>query len=332
MNPFQSPVRFAAAAICAAALGAFAFDAAIAQDKAPEKKKTETPIPYVPSPQSVVDRMLELAGIEEDDVVLDLGSGDGRIPITAAARFGARGLGVDIDEKLVELATKNAEAAGVADRVTFRKQDLFDTELSQASVVSLYLPTAVNVKLRPRLLDELRPGSRIIAHQFALGDWDADIRETLNHRFIYLWIVPAKVEGTWRVTAGDETFDLHLSQTFQKLLATASRKAEGAPPATGGTAGTLLNPGADSTSPGGVVLSPRRYLSVNDILLRGDEIDFSVSMGNGRTLAFRGRVDGERMASRAEDGEGVREWQAERISDKTRPEGGNDDYWWQPLQ
>lgn len=294
----------------------------------PAAAVADVPIPYVPSPQSVVERMLELAEVDEHDMLIDLGSGDGRIPITAAVRYGARGLGVDIDAGLVELATRNARAAGVEDRVSFRTQDLFETDLSEASVLSLYLPTAVNEALRPRLLKELRPGSRIIAHQFALGDWDADIRETLNNRHIHLWIVPAKVQGTWAVTAGSDRFDLHIAQTYQKLQVLASQETEGARASSTGTVGTLLTPGAGHPQTAGTVLPSLRHFGISDVLLRGDEIDFTVSLGDRGDVAFRGRVSGERIEPRAEDGDGLAEWEAVRISDRTRPEGMSDEYWW----
>ena len=153
-------------------------------------KKSEPTLIYVPTPQSVVDKMLEVAKVTKDDYVFDLGSGDGRIPITAAARYGARGFGVDINPKLIEEARANAKAAGVSDRVAFRRQDLFQTSVREATVVGLYLFVWANVKLRPRLISELRPGSRIVAHHFDLGpDWPADEAREINGLMIYLWIV-----------------------------------------------------------------------------------------------------------------------------------------------
>jgi hypothetical protein len=239
----------------------------------------KVPIPYVPSQQYVVDRMLKLANVDGKDFVLDLGSGDGRIPITAASQFGARGFGVDINPKLVDEATENAKKAGVSDRVSFRVQDLFDTKLDEASVISLYLPVAINVALRPRLL-ELKPGTRIVAHQFAIGDWDADVRELVNSRFIYLWYVPASARGTWEVKDGGDSFKLHLWQTYQKLS--------------------------------GVATNGKRNYALQDLFLRGENLDFAVALDDGKRRLFQGRVVGDRIEPR--DGTPRSGWQAVRES------------------
>ncbi len=154
--------------------------------------------PYVPTPQEVVDRMLALAGVTKDDVVMDLGCGDGRIPITAARTYGARGIGVDIDPELLAQANANAKAAGVSHLVTFKLQDAMTADLSEVSVLTLYLLSSSNLKLRPKLTRELRPGSRIVAHNFALGDWEAEKVESVTdhegrRRTIYRWTVDGKV-------------------------------------------------------------------------------------------------------------------------------------------
>ena len=168
----------------------------------------------MPTPQNVVDKMLEVAKVTKDDYVFDLGSGDGRIPITAAARYGARGFGVDINPKLVAEARANAKKAGVADRVEFRQQDLFKTSVREATVVGLYLFVWANEKLRPRLISELRPGSRIVAHDFPIGDdWKPDVEEDFENRTVYLWYVPAQVAGTWEVTGGPQGLTVQLQQT-----------------------------------------------------------------------------------------------------------------------
>jgi SAM-dependent methyltransferase len=149
---------------------------------------------WVPSDLLVVNEMLTLAGVGADDVVYDLGCGDGRIVIEAARRFGARGVGVDIDPKLVREARRNAERAGVADRVTILEQDLFTTALADATVVMLYLSPAINLRLRPKLLRELRPGARIVSHEHDLGDWrpEKTIVVSLPERnhYVFLWRVP----------------------------------------------------------------------------------------------------------------------------------------------
>jgi len=151
-------------------------------------------VPYVQTPHEVVAQMLRLAGVGRNDVVYDLGSGDGRLVIAAARDFGARGVGVEIDPRLVAQSVESARRAGVGDRVTFREQDLFQTDLADATVVTLYLSPALNLRLRPKLLRELRAGARIVSHDFDMGDWPParalriDVRERASQ--VYLWIVP----------------------------------------------------------------------------------------------------------------------------------------------
>ena len=156
---------------------------------------TQTPTslaPFVPTPQDVVDRMLSLANISEQDVVYDLGSGDGRIVITAAERYGARGVGVDIDPQRIAESTANAERAGVSELVRFIQQDALEVDLSEATVVTLYLLSSSNMKLRPVLTEQLPTGARIVSHAFSMGNWDADLVERFtdsrgNTRTLYLW-------------------------------------------------------------------------------------------------------------------------------------------------
>jgi hypothetical protein len=178
-------------------------------------------VPYVPTPQAVVDRMLELAEIKSGDYLIDLGSGDGRIPITAAKRHGIRAFGVDLDPVRIREANDNAREAGVEGKVEFRQQDLFDTAIADADVLTMYLLPVVNLKLRPRLLYELKPGSRIVSHSFRLGEWEPDHYEEIEDSDIFLWIVPAKVDGRWRVE-GPRPFTISLTQTFQKIEGTAT--------------------------------------------------------------------------------------------------------------
>ncbi len=177
-------------------------------------------VPYVPTPQAVVDRMLELAEIKPGDYLIDLGSGDGRIPITATQRHEIKALGVDLDPERIREANENARQAGVAGRIEFRQQDLFDTAISEASVLTMYLLPVVNLKLRPRLLYELKPGARVVSHAFRLGEWEADHFEEIEDSDIFLWIIPAKVDGRWRFE-GERPFTLALNQTFQKVEGTA---------------------------------------------------------------------------------------------------------------
>jgi precorrin-6B methylase 2 len=154
---------------------------------------TATPaldVPYVPTPQQVVDRMLQLAEVGKNDVLYDLGCGDGRIVVTAAKTYGARCTGIDLDPERIAEAKENAKKAGVADKVTFRVADLFETDLSPASVVTLYLLSTVNVKLRPRLWKQLKVGSRIVSHAFDMGSaWPAEKTETVDGRTIYYWTI-----------------------------------------------------------------------------------------------------------------------------------------------
>ncbi len=145
---------------------------------------------YEPSPHSVVRAMLTLAGVSRNDVLYDLGSGDGRIPIAAARVYGARAVGIDIDPKLVARARKNAREAGVSGLVTFRNEDLFEADLSGASVVTLFLYPDVNLKLRPKLLAELRPGTRVVSHWHDMGDWKPDRTIEVEGRPLYLWTIP----------------------------------------------------------------------------------------------------------------------------------------------
>lgn len=158
----------------------------VAQNRQPPE------VPYIPSSTRIVEEMLKLARVTKDDVVYDLGSGDGRIVINAAKRYGARGVGIEINPDLVKEARLNAERAGVTNRVKFVEQDLFETDLKEASVVTLYLLPEVNLRLRPKLLRELKPGTRVVSHDFDMGDWKPDKTVQYNGRTIYYWVIPMK--------------------------------------------------------------------------------------------------------------------------------------------
>lgn len=153
-------------------------------------------VPFVPTPHAVVAEMLRLAGVEKDDVVYDLGAGDGRVVIAAARDFGARGVGIEIDPRLVAAGAGQARRAGVADRVSFVEQDLFQADLGPATVVTLYLARDLNLRLRPKLLEELRPGARIVSHDFDMGDWEPTrmirVEADGRSRPVFLWVVPAR--------------------------------------------------------------------------------------------------------------------------------------------
>jgi SAM-dependent methyltransferase len=149
-------------------------------------------VPYVPSPNAVVDAMLKLADVKKTDIVYDLGCGDGRIVIAAAKDHGAHGVGVDINPERIQEATANAKKAGVESLVKFEENDLFDADIHTATVVTLYLLPDVNLRLRPKLLKELKPGTRVVSHSFDMDDWKPDKEETADGRTIYLWTIPDK--------------------------------------------------------------------------------------------------------------------------------------------
>src|SRR5690606_4246247 len=149
-------------------------------------------VPYVPPNPKVADARAELAGVHANDVVCDLGCGDGRIVVTAAKKYGASGRGIDIDPERIREARENAKKAGVEDKVEFIEGDLFESDVSEASVVTLYLLSSVNMKLRPMLLKQLKPGTRIVSHAFDMGDWEPDETRTVDGARIYLWTVPAE--------------------------------------------------------------------------------------------------------------------------------------------
>jgi SAM-dependent methyltransferase len=153
----------------------------------------DSDVPYVPTDRTTVDSMLSVANVTPDDVVYDLGSGDGRIPIRAARKFGARGVGIEIKPNLVEEARKNAKSAGVSDRVSFLQGDLFEADISEATVVTLYLLPSVNQKLRPILFRQLEPGTRIVSHDFDMGKWEPDRTIQVDDDTIYLWTIPEEV-------------------------------------------------------------------------------------------------------------------------------------------
>jgi ribosomal protein L11 methylase PrmA len=169
---------------------------AVAAGAGPASEEWEFHVPYHATPGNVVAEMLKVANVTKDDVVYDLGSGDGRIVIAAAKLYGARATGIEIDPKRVRQARESALKAGVADRVTFIEGDIFKVDISEASVVTLYLLPAVNEKLRPRLLGELRPGPRIVSHNYGIGDWKPEkrIRVSFLHT-IYFWVVPPRAAG-----------------------------------------------------------------------------------------------------------------------------------------
>lgn len=186
-------------------------------------EKQQVPdVPFVPTPPEVVSEMLRQAGVNSKDVLYDLGCGDGRIVVTAAKELKVRrAVGVDIDPKRIEESNENARQAGMTGKVTFLQKDLFDIDLRDATVVSLYLLPSVNLKLRPKLLKELKPGSRIVSHDFNMGDWQPDREAEMKEHTIFYWLVPANASGTWNWSlndgSGPRAFKLQVRQHFQNV-------------------------------------------------------------------------------------------------------------------
>jgi hypothetical protein len=245
--------------------------------------------PYVPTPQIVVDEMLRMGRVGPQDFVIDLGSGDGVIVLTAAQKLGARGMGVDIDPELVQLSNAEAKKRGIADRVSFHVQDVFKADLGKATVVTLYLLPGMMVKLRQKIYSELKPGTRVVSHDYHFDDWRADEqitwdvpeKEKVNgvpRATVYVWYVPARVSGRWQVRPdGTAPFDLILSQHYQDLQG----EARG------------------------------RRLTYSQ--LRGMDIMFAFPEGGVRHL-YKGRVTGERMEGVAELAGGrTARWTAARV-------------------
>lgn len=216
--------RRAAARLCAALL-LLVVAAALQSSggEAAQKGKGGSPkldVEYEATPHKVVDAMLKLAKVGPDDFLIDLGSGDGRIPIAAAKTYGAKALGVDLDPKRVAEAKANAEREGVTDKVTFVEGDLYGTEIGDATVITLFLWPTINLKLRPRLLD-LVPGRRVVSHAHDMGDWHPDRRQTLGESDIFLWIVPAKIGGSWKLNTQGRAIDIRIDQKYQHFRGTA---------------------------------------------------------------------------------------------------------------
>jgi len=197
-----------------AASGVFAQAQPAQQPYEPQVGQEGKDVIWVPTPQSLVEKMLDMAKVTANDTVIDLGSGDGRTVIAAAKR-GARALGIEYNPDMVELSKRNAEKEGVGGKASFVKADIFESDFSQATVITMYLLPQLNVKLRPKLLN-LKPGTRIVSHAFTMEEWMADQTDSADSRTAYLWIVPAKVEGTWRLAQGE----LSLRQNFQMVAGT----------------------------------------------------------------------------------------------------------------
>ncbi len=214
-------------------VGALAATPAFAQLPEQMEQPPRLDVPYVPTPQEVVDRMLAIAKVSGKDFVMDLGCGDGRMLVTAASKFGSRGRGVDLNPVRIKEANANAQSAKVSDKVTFEVKNLFETSISDADVLTMYLLPSVNLQLRPRIFDEMKPGSRIVSHSFDMGDWDADLRDQVNYSRIYYWVVPAKVAGKWIITDGADKIEADIVQTHQKITGGTVKFTGGSAPVMG---------------------------------------------------------------------------------------------------
>jgi SAM-dependent methyltransferase len=253
-------------------------------------QKREPDILFVPTPQGTVEAMLQMAMVNKNDLVYDLGCGDGRFVITAAKKFGARGVGVDIDPNRIQESTENAQKEGVMDRVKFIEADLYQTDIRDATVITLYLLTELNVKLRPKLLSELRPGSRVVSYSFDMGDWEPD--RIGGNRDFYYWVIPAKVAGTWQWSLGEagtgQQNQLRLEQKYQKIEGHV--RFEGKEP-------KLLEP-----------------------KLEGDQVSFQVdseSQGQSLSMRFKGRISGDTITGDVDiqrgSIRGTQAWKATRL-------------------
>ena len=171
---------------------------------------------WVPTPEELVERMLRMAQTTPNDFVIDLGSGDGRIAIAAAKKFNARAMGIEYNPDMVEVSNRNAAKEGVAGKARFVKADIFESDFSQATIITMYLLPGLNLKLRPKLLD-MKPGTRIVSHQFTMDDWQPDETTNIDGRRAYFWLIPAKVAGTWRFQSGSEALDVTLEQKYQMV-------------------------------------------------------------------------------------------------------------------
>jgi hypothetical protein len=241
-----------------------------AQKFEPQVGQAGKDVIWVPTPDEVVDRMLTMAQVGPNDFHMDLGSGDGKIVIAAAKR-GAKALGIEYNPDMVKVAQDNAQKAGVADKASFRRADIFQTDFSQATVITLYLLPALNMKLRPTILS-MRPGTRVVSHSFTMEDWEADEISTMDGRRAYFWVVPANVMGTWALDAGGQKSEVALEQTFQKINGTV---------ALGAVQGGL-----------------------REARLRGPQIAFAYVDDKGVRRDFTGQVSGRQMQGTFRDEKG----------------------------
>jgi SAM-dependent methyltransferase len=231
------------------------------RDYKPQVGQSGKDVIWVPTPDELVTRMLKMAQTTPQDYVVDLGAGDGKIAIAAVKQFGAKALGIEYNPDMVKLAQCMVQVEGVGDKARIIQGDVFKEDFSRATVVTMYLLPELNLRLRPIVL-QMKPGTRVVSHQFTMGDWEPDERADIEYRSAYLWIVPARVEGAWifRETGGSTQFSVNLSQSFQRISGDAGY-------------GAAKQPIVGAT-------------------LRGDEIMFAFNDDKGVTRTLSGRVQG----------------------------------------
>jgi len=277
--------------------GSLPSQTAVSQVISDGQEEIKLDVPYEPSSEEVIRAMLEIAQVGKNDLVYDLGCGDGRIVIAAAQKVGARGVGVDLDPERIKESLENARKANVANRVQFFQKDLFQTDIGKATVVMLYLWPEVNLKLRPKLLRELKPGTRVVSHSHNMGSWEPDqtITAPEGHN-VYFWVIPANVTGVWEwdMPGEKERYVLKLSQQFQKVSG-------------------MLQLGPDE-------------VPVKNLELKADRFQFIVERffkGQTQTLRFIGRVQGHLIEGTAEGmtvgSQGKQAWKAKRDPSSMKP-------------
>ena len=233
---------------------------------------------YIPTPATLVERMLVMARVGPDDLLVDLGSGDGRIPLLAARRFGARALGIELIPELVAYSRREAERLGLGERVRFVQGDIFATDFSQATVVALYLPPSVNLRLRPLIL-AMKPGTRVVSHNFGFGDWKPDHGDASDDAYGWLWIVPAAAAGRWQIELPAQSelvarrFEFQLRQRFQQLQGEVR-----------------------------INVQPAQLFSSE---LRGDQLSLSVMDSATHWTDFKGQLNGDRFEGEYRDASGA---------------------------
>lgn len=251
---------------------------------------------WVPTPAQLIDFMLDVAKVTPNDFVIDLGSGDGRIVLGAAKR-GARALGVELNADLVQLSKEEAQRQGLSERADFVVKDMFQTDLSPASVLTTYLLPHLNVRVRPQLLAQMKPGSRVVTYTFHMGEWQPDAVAQMNGLTVHLWIVPAAAMGQWRWTHDGVGFareyEMNVRQTFQFINGSASSKTS--------------------------------FADLRDMKLHGDRISFVLTEEAGSSLAqtrYEGRIDGDTITGTAltNNHPQARPWRAVRVAGRTEIE------------